>query len=44
MIVRQGGWTTTPQLKDPMLLRDVLAECEAILALTNHLTTQESEH
>lgn len=42
MITNFGGWTSTPQ--EPMLLRDVLAECEAILALTNHLTTQESEH
>lgn len=43
MTANQGGNTCSP-LKDPMILRDVLAECEAILALTNHLPTQESEH
>lgn len=44
MTVRQGGTAVPPTTTDPVLLRDVLAECDPILELADHLPTQESEH
>lgn len=45
MTTRQGGGTPPPQREAPLLLREVLAECEDLLALTeqaHHHTESET--